>query len=48
MPDKTVYSLTEKRKKELMETLRQSILCFDYYTLMALKTNLTLWIMIFP
>ena len=32
MPDKTVYSLTEKGKRELLETLKQSILSFDYDT----------------
>ena len=32
MPDKTVYSLTDKGKQEFLKTLRQSILSFDYDT----------------
>lgn len=32
MPDKTVYSLTEKGEDELRESIRQSILHFDYDT----------------
>lgn len=32
MPDKTVYSLTETGSKELIDTLRKSILSFDYDT----------------
>lgn len=32
MPDRTVYSLTEKGKEELEEHIRQSILHFDYDT----------------
>lgn len=32
MPDKTVYSLTDKGSKELIDTLRKSILSFDYDT----------------
>lgn len=32
MPDKTVYSITAEGRKELLETLRQSVLSFDYDT----------------
>ena len=32
MPDRTVYTITEKGKKELMDTLKKSILQFDYDT----------------
>lgn len=32
MPDRTVYSLTEKGKEELKETIKKSILQFDYDT----------------
>ncbi len=32
MPDKTVYSITEKGESELKDTLRSSILQFDYDT----------------
>lgn len=32
MPDKTIYSLTDKGKEKLLETLEQSILSFDYDT----------------
>ena len=30
MPDKTIYSLTDKGKQEFVATLQQSILSFDY------------------
>ena len=32
MPDKTIYSLTDKGKQEFVATLQQSILSFDYDT----------------
>lgn len=32
MPDRTVYSLTEKGERELKETIRESILQFNYDT----------------
>ncbi len=32
MPEKTIYSLTQKGKTELLKTLKQSILTFDYDT----------------
>ena len=32
MPDRTVYSLTEKGKDELKETIKESILQFSYDT----------------
>lgn len=32
MPDKTIYTLTEKGRTELMETLRDSIVKFDFDT----------------
>lgn len=32
MPDRTVYSLTEKGKEELKETIRESTVQFDYDT----------------
>lgn len=32
MPDRTVYTLTDKGKTELLSTLKQSILQFDYDT----------------
>ena len=32
MPDRTIYSLTDKGKDELRENIRQSILHFDYDT----------------
>ena len=32
MPDKTIYTLTEKGKAELMETLRYAIVTFDFDT----------------
>lgn len=32
MPDKTIYTLTDKGEQELIDTLRKSILSFDYDT----------------
>ena len=32
LPDKTIYSLTDRGKEKLLETLEQSILSFDYDT----------------
>lgn len=32
MPDKTIYSLTDKGRQEFIETLKQSIISFDYDT----------------